>query len=403
MDVFVARQPIFDPLQRVTGYELLFRNGPENFFPRVDGSYASSRVIHDSVHVFGLGALSASRRLYINVTRDILVAELIRLVPPEVAVVEILESIPPDPEVLAACRSLRASGYAIALDDFVFRPGYEPLVELADVVKVDFLATRGAERKAVVERFARPGVKFLAEKIESQGEFTEATKLGYTLFQGYFFCKPEMVTARDIPAYKVNYLRLLKVANEPVFDMNKVEEVLRHEPSASVKLLRYLNSAIFGLRHKVTSIRQALLLLGERPCRRWVSLLAVTGIGGDKPGEIVVMSLVRARFLELLSGLTDNKERGVELFLLGMLSLVDVMIGRPMDEVLGPLALSDDVRNALLEGRGAFAPWHRLAVAYERAEWTEVESLVTSLKLDASAVADAWRDSIAWANEIFSA
>ena len=213
-NVFVARQPILDVRQRTCAYELLFRSSTENFFPRVDGTYASSRILHDSLHVFGFDALSSRQRVYINVTREVLVKELVRVLPPERVTVELLETIEPDAEVVAACARLARDGYQIALDDFIFRPGYEALIAVADIIKVDFTQTRGDERARVVERFGSPRVRMLAEKIETKAEFEEAVRLGYQLFQGYFFARPEILSARDIPPLKVNCLRLLAVAHE---------------------------------------------------------------------------------------------------------------------------------------------------------------------------------------------
>lgn len=402
MDHFVARQPILDARQQVFAYELLFRGGPENFFPQVDGTHASSRVIHDSLHVFGLDTLASNKRLFINVTRDVLLRDVIRVLPPKLTTVEILETVEPDEQVVQACKQLKQAGYALALDDFVFRPDYKPLVALADVIKIDFLQTKSPTRQNLVKQFARSNLRFLAEKVETHAEYVDASKAGYTLFQGYFFCRPEMLTAKAIPAFKVNYVRLLHAANDRKFDFGKIEEIVKQDVALSVKLLRYLNSAMFGWRYKVTTIKHALVLLGERNFRKWVSLIALVGLGNDRPHELVVTSLVRARFCEQLTPKLNLGERELDCFLVGMLSAMDALVGRPMPEVLEGLGMNDDVHKALVAQTGPLAPILKLAMAYERGDWESVASLSTELRVQEGVIPPIYNDAVDWSNKIFT-
>lgn len=402
-NVFVARQPILDVRRRTCAYELLFRSSAENRFPSVDGTYASSRILHDSLHVFGLDALSARQRVYINVTRDVLVRELVRSLPPERVTVEVLETIEPDAEVVAACARLAHDGYEIALDDFIFRPGFEPLIGVADVIKVDFTQTLGDERGRVVERFGSPRVRMLAEKIETRAEFDEAVHLGYELFQGYFFARPEIISARDIPPLKVNCLRLLTVVNEPELDFSRVEAIVRQEISIAVKLLRQLNSAALGGHHRIQSIRHALVLLGEVQFRRWVSLLALTGAGGtDTPGEVVLASLARARFCESVAAMTPTRLPALPCFLVGLLSLVDVLVARPIDEVLRGLAIDPEVEQALLRDEGRLAHLVPLAIAHERGDWVTLTRAAAALGIDELESARVHDASTRWAHEVLA-
>jgi EAL and modified HD-GYP domain-containing signal transduction protein len=399
VDVFVARQPIFDPLQRVTGYELLFRNGPETFFPRVDGSYASSRVIHDSVHVFGLGALSASRRLYINVTRDILVAELIRLVPPEVAVVEILESIPPDPEVLAACRSLRASGYAIALDDFVPGSPAEQLVPFARFVKLDVLALKCDALTQAARRLLQAGVSVVAEKVETAEQFERARAAGCSLFQGYYFCRPVTFSGRALPANQLTQMRLVAALNQSSVSLATIEDLLKHDASLSYRVLRSVNSAGFGLRREIHSIREALLLLGLDQVRKWSSIWALAGLNKG-PSELVTMTVIRARCCELLGQALDRSDHGAAFFLLGLCSLLDVLLGHPMAQVTGDLPLEPEIRDALL---GTDNPARRAldaVVHYEQGRWDEAARATEALGIGPDALPDAYADALGWARKL---
>ena len=400
MNVFVARQPILDTQRRTTAYELLFRSGPENVFPRVDGTFASSRVLHDSLHVFGLDTLAPRQRVYINVTREILLKELVRVLPPDRIVVEILETVTPDEEVLTACRRLKSDGYIIALDDFVFRDDYKPLVELADVIKIDFLQTKGEERARVFDLLRPSGSRLLAEKIETKETFEEAVKLGYTLFQGYFFARPEMVAARDIPGFKVNYLRLLGLVCEANFDLPKVESVIKHDMALSIKLLRYLNSAAFRWTRSIDSIGQAIVLLGEEPFRKWVSLVTLTSLGTTVPGEVIVSSLVRARFCESIGSSASTRLPPLSCFLVGLLSMVDVVVGRPLDEIMRQLAVGSGVHAALIEHSGALSQLLETAIAYERGYWGAAESGLVALGVDEARAAEAYSEALGWTKEV---
>ena len=396
-EVFVARQPIFDRSLRVYGYEILFRHSSfENFFSHPDPDEAATRVIHDSLNVFGLDVLAQDRRIFFNVTRSVLVENLVRMLPRERTVVELLETVSPDPEVIAACASLKAAGYMLALDDFVVYPGCEPLLDLADIVKVDFLVSSSATRAEVPARFRREGLLFLAEKVETAEDFREALELGYDLFQGYFFRRPEILAAREIPTTETNYLRLLQaVAQEPI-DFGRVEEIVKHDVSLSVRLLRFLNSAFFGWRSQVTSIKQALVLLGERPLRKWVTLVAVTGLGTDRPEELVITALLRARFCEELAQRAGRGAEAFDLFVAGMLSALDSLLGRPLPDLLRELGVAPALREACL---GGGEPVFQLAVAYESGRWEEAAAIARRLGIDELTLPGVYRDAVAWAEQ----
>ena len=397
MPHFIARQPIFNRARVVVAYELLFRDGPQNFFPKVDHAVATSRVVHDSLNVFGLTGLVGEARAYINVDRETLLSGVLDLLPPGRTTVEILETVEPTPDVVGASAALRAKGFEIALDDFIFAPGYEPLIEIADVIKIDLRQTVGPERRHVVERHARRGLRFLAEKVETHAELEEAARQGYSLFQGYFFSKPEMIVTRAIPESKASRLRLLELTTHPDLDFRRVEAALRVDAVLSMRLLRYLDSAALGMRVKVTSIKHALTLLGERPLRRWIALATLASLGEDRPAELVTTALVRARFCERVGErCLCAAAAGGELFLVGMLSLADAMMGMPMSELLKSLAVTDSVRDALL-GEGKLAAALRLAVAYERAAWAEVSAEAARLGLAEVDTAAAYEEALAWA------
>ncbi|MFN3202677.1 MAG: EAL and HDOD domain-containing protein [Bradymonadia bacterium] len=400
MEVFVARQPIFDRKRSVVAYELLFRSGPENFFDlSQDPDIACSRIISDQLHVFEDGVTNG-RRAFINTTRRILVDGMIEMLPPANTVVEILEDVEPDPELLRAIKGLKQAGYKIALDDFVYRPSLKPFIELADIIKIDFLTTQGRDRVRIARQLQRQKITLLAEKVETVDDFREAYQAGYSMFQGYFFCRPEMISRQSIPAFKGNYLKLLSVLNKPDINFNQVAEIIRLEPSLSVKLLKYLNSAAFGLRQRVSSIRQGLVLLGHQPLKKWASLVALTGIGEDKPPELVLTALQRARMCELIAESSSLKPRTFDLFLVGLFSVMDAMVNRPMDELIGSLGLAQDVHDALVFRNNPMGHALALCQHYAEGEWDKACAVSNRLGLQEKRLPEMYQESLGWAEQI---
>ncbi len=401
VDTFLARQAIFDRSLNVYGYEILFRSGAENSFPAADGDQATAQVIESSLNTFGLGSLTLGKKTFVNVTRRMLTQDYAALLPPKTTVLEVQDSVDQDPETVAACTRLRKAGYLLALDSYRLARAGDPLVPLADIFKVDFTQVPAEERREIVRRHMRPGVSLLAEKVEQRRDLTEAMDQGYQLYQGYFFCRPEMTSRREIPAYKLNYLRFLREVNREDCDFNELDRIIRQDVSLSLKLLRYINSAMFSFTSRVDSIKQALTLVGLQPMKRWVTLLALVAMGDDRPGELIVTSLVRARFCEqfgLLAGLHKNM---FELFMIGMLSSIDAILDRPMLEVLVDLPLSDEVKQALLGGVTGLGRVLGLAFAYERAEWDKIPVVMDRLKLDVLKIPVVYRESVSWADQIF--
>ncbi|HKT47788.1 MAG TPA: HDOD domain-containing protein [Candidatus Acidoferrales bacterium] len=372
---FVARQPIFDSQLKVFAYELLFRAGNRNVFePRVD---ASSRVIVDSATLFDLQTLTGPvAKAFVNADEPALLRSAPRLLPAQRIVVEILETVNISPEVLKACADLSAAGYTLALDDFADHPRWQPLLPLARFLKVDFRASDSTERRAIAKRYRSNGIQLLAEKVETAAEVQEARSLGYSYFQGFFFCKPVMVSGKDIPGNKANYLQLLAAISEPVLSFPKIERLLKAEPSLVYKLLRYLNSPIVGLRVEVHSIREAIALIGEIELRRWISIVAVVAMASDKSSELVRTALTRAYFCEEFARLLAMTDQSADLFLMGLLSVADALLDRPFEQILPTLPVSDEIRVALSGGANRFRNVYETLLAYERADWPSLSATV---------------------------
>lgn len=372
-DFHLGRQPIFDARSNVVGYELLFRQrrggGRETL---ISGDQATSRVIMHSFWELGLRRVVGNYRAFINVTRGFLLDPELLPPPGPQLVLEILEDVTADDEVTRAVRRLRARGYTIALDDFVYRPDLEPLVELADIVKLD-VQQLGPDRLAAhAARLRRHPLQLLAEKIETPEEYERCTQLGFDYYQGYFLCRPHLVRGRRMPASRINALRLVASLQEEPLDLGELAALISRDMALGYRLLRYINSAALAPNRPIRSIRHAIVYLGEAEMRRWAMLLALAGID-DKPVALMTTALVRARMCERIIAITGG--RGQEsAFMVGLFSALDAMMDQPLANILGALPLPRDVLGALLKGTGPYADALDIALAHERGDWAMLES-----------------------------
>ena len=393
---YVARQPIFDRAGKVFGYELLFRDGLENAFS--GDTDEASRATLDRSLLMGLDVLCDGRRAFVNCTRDTLIKGFVTLLPSAMTVVEILEGVPADPDVIAACRSLKEEGYLIALDDYVPDDARAPLAEIADIIKVEMPLTTEEQRGQLIERYGPWRCRMLAEKIETQADFVRAREQGFVYFQGYFFRRPEMLNTRDMPANRLHYVRMLQEVSRPELNLRELEKVIKSEMPVCYRLLRYLNSAMFGFKREIHSVRHALTILGERELRRWVRLVAAVAAGQDRTSDLVLSALVRGRFGELLAPRVPHGES--DLFLLGLLSLIDAMLEMPMAEVLERIPLDRETKAVLLGQPSLLRPVYQLMLAHESGEWAAAAQLTQSLHLDAEEVAGYYWQAQRWAREV---
>lgn len=396
---YVARQPIFDREKKVFGYELLFRDDMENLFHAGDAD-AASRSTLDSSLLVGLDVLCDGRRAFVNCTRETLVRGLVTMLPSHATVAEILETVTVDDEVIAACQRLKEAGYMIALDDFVHDDPRRALVDVADIIKVDLRLTTFEQRSALIKEYGPWRCRLLAEKVETHEEFVATVKQGFVYFQGYFLHRPEIVTARDVPANRINYLRLLEAVSRPELDVVELEKLIKTEASICYRLLRYLNSAMFAFRSEVRSVRHALAILGDSELRRWVRLVATVGAAQDKPSDLVLCALVRARFGELLAPHVQHGES--DLFLLGLLSMIDAMLDLPMEDVLKKVPLDKETKNVLLARPSPLRPIFQLMLAHESGEWEAANNLASLVHLDPDATAGYYWQAQQWARQVTS-
>jgi EAL and modified HD-GYP domain-containing signal transduction protein len=389
---YVARQPILDRRGRVHGYELLFRAGPELAFCG-DGDLAT-RTMLDNTVIFGLEKLTAGLPAFVNCTREALTGELVKVLPPSMTVLEILETLEPTPDLIAACRKLKSEGFRVALDDFVWKPAMESLIELADYIKVAFVLSDQRVRAELRERLRGVSVAMLAEKVETQEDYKQACAEGYTLFQGYYFCRPILIKNRKIPANQLSYIELLQLLQSETIDVHKLADLLKRYASLTYRLLRLVNSPVAAIRQEVRSIESALVIVGEETFRR-IAMLAITSeLNANQPQEILRMAFVRACFCEAAAGLCALERN--EQYLLGMFSMLPAMLRIPMADLVPALALRAKIREAMLGAISRESSLLRWAECHERGDWERCDAIVQSYGLNRKELMRCHADAVVW-------
>ncbi len=401
MNVHVARQPIFDKNMNVFAYELLYRS-EEGFNDDKDGNQKTGEVVFNTLVNLGLDNMLGGKKAFINFTKETIDEDMPKMFSNDVLVVEILEDVIPDDTFLEQCRVLKQQGYVLALDDFDSSYTYEDVVGLVDIIKVDFLSTTVRERAELIKKYKHHNVKFLAEKVETKDEFEEAIKLGYDYFQGFFFSKPVLVSGNDFRMFNNTYLLLLSELNkdEPSYDL--LEDIVKKDFSITFKLLKLVNSAAFYSRNRITTIRHALTMLGFKELKKWFSLLMIRDVGDDQPKELTRMSLIRAKMLEAMIKQTELKKYASEGFLIGLLSLADVILDRRMEEIIVDIPLDEEIIHALYRDPGLFTNLLIVTEKYEKGDWSDIKELIDPYMMEFLDVSNYYLEAIDWVNIIES-
>src|SRR5215470_12992301 len=395
--VCVARQPILDLAGRVYGYELLYRSSADAASCTADGDTAGARTLSDAVLALGLDVLTNGRLAFMNFTRSLIMNGAATLLPPTSMVIEVLETIEVDDELIETCRGLHARGFALALDDFVPGSPSEAIIPFASFVKVDVLAIPPIERKKLAQRLVPRGIRMIAEKVETAEIVEEAKAHGYRLFQGYYFCKPKTFATSALPGRHLAYLGLLGALNREDLGVDELEDLVKHDVSLSYRVLRSVNSWLYGLRHEVTSIRHALVLLGIDQIRKWASVWLLAGLNSTGTQETVNVAIIRARCCELIGDQLAGLEEGQSFFLLGLCSLLDVVLGRPMEEALKEMPLPAAINDALLGETNQARYVLDAVLAYEQGQWTEAAEAMQTLRLPEDLMPNVYADALRWA------
>lgn len=389
----MARQPILDLRSRVYGYELLFRSGTEAFF-HADGEMAT-RTMFDNAIVFGMTKLTGGLPAFVNCTAESLTQELVHALPASTTVLEILEDIEPTPSLITACRKLKAAGFRLALDDFIWKPELEPLVRLADYIKVDFSLSGPADRKRLFKRLDPITVALIAEKVETQEEYDEAREEGFTLFQGYYFCRPVLMQNRNVPANRLSHIEILNLLHQPSYDVVKMTHLVKRDAALTYRLLRLINSPAYAFRGQVSSVQTALMAVGEETFRR-IAILAITcELNEGQPPEVLRMAFVRGKFCELAAGLCELDS--TEQYLVGMMSLLPAMLRAPMKEVTPALAMRDEIRRALEGEQNSERVLLQWLEFHEQGDWANSDAVIEANGLNQTQIIRCYSDAVEWA------
>ena len=400
--VYIARQPILDRRQKTVAYELLYRTGAESKgFADIDGESATSRILINCLSYESASNIVGGKKAFVNFPPELLLDGIPDGLDPERVVIEVLENATGTYSMVEALTIFRNMGFTIALDDFELNSDTESLLQVADIVKVDWLAQH-ENISAITEAIKQYNVDLLAEKIETDEQFKKALDLGYSFFQGYFFAKPQVVSLQELPISTRSWLNIFSALQKPDLSFDELEAIISQDPALAYKLLKIINSAAFALRKGITSVKQALTFLGEEKIRSWLSLIALAGLSTDKSEELVKTACLRGRFMELLMENTSASIDPKEGFFTGLMSLLDAMSGLPLQKLIQGLPLKTEIADALLYVKGPIAPYLELVVAYERAIHPKYQKYADSLDIELETIVHCYFQAVQWTDEVFN-
>jgi len=398
MEIFLARQAIYNRKNQVVAYELLFRNSNSNAFNGdVNEEKATIKLISNCATI-GLSNLTNGKIAFINFPTGVLLKDTICLLEKENIVVEILENVKPTAEILTYLKELKDKDYIIALDDVVINYEYKEFGTLIDVYKIDFIATTKEERAIIIDDIKKinPQGQLLAEKVETDEDYQEALKSNYLYFQGYFFSKPTMISARDIPVRNVSCFNIMVELLSPNFDVDKIERIIKSDVAISYKLMKFLNSANFSFVQKISSIKQAIALLGKKELAKWLSLIVISEMQNNNV-EFTTNTIIRGRFCELIAGKAKRSKTSLA-FMVGLFSNLDVFINRSMKDIILEIPLEEEAKAALVGSDNELAQILNLVKAYENMDIRNIEEYSNKLNIDKKALIEMYIESIEWLN-----
>lgn len=392
-DIYVARQPVYDRSMHVFGYEVLFRDANRAQARIEDHDLASSQVIINTFLNIGLEHLVGSSRALIKLTEGLIINDQLLPMAPEQVVLEVPTEVQPSPAVIDGLKQLRARGYMIALEGFQPDSDRDVLLELADIVKMDLREHAPETLAQTIKFFHARKLKLLADKIETHEHFQQASQAGADYFQGFFFSRPNLVRGRTKQANRLILLRILETLQDESHGIEVIEELIVQDAILTYKLLRYINSASYALRRQIDSVREALLLVGTTTVRNWASLILMSRMNDNKPHELLDIALIRGRMGETLAR-TYNVPAPAQMFTVGLFSTLDALLDTPMVELLDSIALNSGIKLALLDHSGPMGKLLTQIVAYQDADWDQVDPQhINDLR-------DAYMEAVQWARQV---
>jgi len=400
MYFYAARQPILDKDKNLFAYELLFRDSIDNVFPEIDGDEATTKMIEASKFNLGIGEFTANKPAFINFTLETLSLGYAKMLSTEEVVVEILETVKPGKKLLAICKDLYDQGYTLALDDYEHKKVWTHFYPFIKIIKIDWKISSLEDIREVKQAIANyPDIKLLAEKVETYEEYNQAVELGFELFQGFFFAKPEMVKTKSLSPSQMAMAELLYETSKPELDLVNITSVFERDVTLSYKLLRYANSPIFRRRNEISSIKQALVTLGSGELKRFLGLMFAVNVNPDKPSELINSAMARAKFCELVAQDISAPVDASIAFLTGLLSLIDAILDEKLETVLEKLPLAQEIKDPLLTKKGVLASLIELLALIEHAEWDKTAIVMKNLGIDKDKVIKDYNEALVWADE----
>lgn len=367
-DIYIGRQPIYDVKLNVVAYELLFRSGQVNQADVIDGDSATANVIVNAITEIGMDQLVGPHRAFVNLTHNHIL-QMAEQPMPELKdrlVLEVLEDVEAEPRIVAAVSKLAKEGFTIALDDFIYSESLQPLVDISDIIKIDLMALSDEELEAHVIKLADGKRKMLAEKVETQEEFDRCKELGFDYYQGYFFSKPQIIKGQSLPANKIAIIKLLAKLQDNESSSKELAQIISQDITMSVRVLRFINSAQFALGKEVESIQQAIMMLGRTTMRNLANLVTMSQIE-DKPHELLIISMIRAKMAENIAQLVNTDKEVC--FTTGLFSIIDTLMDQDMTSLIEGLPLAENIKAALLNKEGELGKILRCVLAYESGDW----------------------------------
>lgn len=393
---YLARQPIVDKTLAVYGYELLFRDGEQNCFPDIDPDEATSKLLTESHLTTGVEVIANGKLAFINFHEDTLLHRFPTSLDRKKVIIEIVETVELSDALVAVCAQIKQLGYTLALDDYDFSPKWGPLLPHVHFIKVDISEHSEENIRVNMPQLKAFGVKLVAERVETKEQFACFKGMGFDYFQGYFFAKPEMIKNKVIPSSKLTLLQLMTASSKATFDFDEINQIIETDVALSYKLLRFINGPTVNKRHKILSLRHALNYMGAIEVKKFIALLALANLADGKPHELANMSLVRAKFCELVSlarADADNPPCG---FLMGLFSLLDTLLEQSMQDLMAKLPLNEELSAALCGERNYLNYYLQLVCAFEHGRWDEIAQLCSYLQVEQDLVFRIYQDAIAW-------
>jgi len=393
---YIARQAILDKNKELYSYELLFRDGEQNCFPDISPDEATSKILTDSHLDLGLEDITAGKLAFINFHQDTLLHRFPTSLDPKKVVIEVVETVKPTAELIQACKNIKELGYTIALDDHDFDPKWDPLLPYTDIIKVDVVECDPQTLIDNIGKYVGSKIKLVAEKIETIEDFEKYRDMGFDYFQGYFFTRPEIIKQKKLPTSKLSLIELISASSTVEFDIGRVSSIIERDVSLSYKLLRFINNPLVNTSHEISNLRHALNYMGQIEVKKFIALLALANLGDSKPVELIHLSLVRAKFCELIGqakSLSNNPPTG---FLVGLFSLLDALLDQPMQDIVEKLPIGEDIKAALCGDENELRQFLALIKAFESGYWKGVANISKQLSLDLKMTQAFYNESLKW-------